>query len=259
MLEEGGKKMNLDAIYVIWLRELKRYTRARSNIVGSLAQNFFWLAIFGFGLGASVVIPGLDNYIIFLAPGIVGMTLLFSSIFSGIGVVWDKQFGFLKEILVAPVPRSSIMLGKTLGGATTATFQSFIMLLLAGLVGVPIFANPVGIGIAVVIMFITACGFVALGVAIASTMKDPHGFQLIMNFIVMPLFLLSGAFFPVTNLPSWLQILVLFDPLTYCVDGLRATVIGVSAFPLSTTITVLFGFMIATVLFGSFLFRKTQI
>ena len=259
MLAEGGKKMNLEAIYIIWLRELKRYTRARSNIVGSLAQNFFWLAIFGFGLGASVVIPGMDNYIIFLAPGIVGMTLLFSSIFSGIGVVWDKQFGFLKEVLVAPVPRSSIMLGKTLGGASTATFQAFIMLLLAGLIGVPIFANPVGIGIAVIIMFITACGFVALGVAIASTMKDPHGFQLIINFIVMPLFLLSGAFFPVTNLPNWLQILVLFDPLTYCVDGLRNTVIGVSAFPLTTSITVLIGFMIATVLFGSFLFRKTQI
>lgn len=253
--------MNFEAIYIIWLRELKRYIRARSNIVGSLAQNFFWLAIFGFGLGASIAIPGVGNYIIFLAPGIVGMTLLFSSIFSGIGVVWDKQFGFLKEILVAPVPRSSIMLGKTLGGATTATLQAFIMLLLAGLLGVPIFTNPVGILIALGLMLITACGFVALGVAIASTMKDPHGFQLIMNFIVMPLFLLSGAFFPVTNLPNWLHIIVLFDPLTYAVDGLRNAVIGsaAAAFPFTITVPVLVGFMVATVLFGSFLFRKTQI
>jgi ABC-2 type transport system permease protein len=253
--------MNFEAIYIIWLRELKRYTRARSNIVGSLAQNFFWLAIFGFGLGASIAIPGVGNYIIFLAPGIVGMTLLFSSIFSGIGVVWDKQFGFLKEILVAPVPRSSIMLGKTLGGATTATLQAFIMLLLAGLLGVPIFTNPLGILIALGLMLITACGFVALGVAIASTMKDPHGFQLIMNFIVMPLFLLSGAFFPVTNLPNWLHIIVLFDPLTYAVDGLRNAVIGsaAAAFPFTITVPVLVGFMVATVLFGSFLFRKTQI
>lgn len=253
--------MNFEAIYIIWLRELKRYIRARSNIVGSLAQNFFWLAIFGFGLGASIAIPGVGNYIIFLAPGIVGMTLLFSSIFSGIGVVWDKQFGFLKEILVAPVPRSSIMLGKTLGGATTATLQAFIMLLLAGLLGVPIFTNPLGILIALGLMLITACGFVALGVAIASTMKDPHGFQLIMNFIVMPLFLLSGAFFPVTNLPNWLHIIVLFDPLTYAVDGLRNAVIGsaAAAFPFTITVPVLVGFMVATVLFGSFLFRKTQI
>lgn len=253
--------MNFEAIYIIWLRELKRYIRARSNIVGSLAQNFFWLAIFGFGLGASIAIPGVGNYIIFLAPGIVGMTLLFSSIFSGIGVVWDKQFGFLKEILVAPVPRSSIMLGKTLGGATTATLQAFIMLLLAGLLGVPIFTNPVGILIALGLMLITACGFVAMGVAIASTMKDPHGFQLIMNFIVMPLFLLSGAFFPVTNLPNWLHIIVLFDPLTYAVDGLRNAVIGsaAAAFPFTITVPVLVGFMVATVLFGSFLFRKTQI
>jgi ABC-2 type transport system permease protein len=253
--------MNFDAIYIIWLRELKRYFRARSNIVGSLAQNFFWLAIFGFGLGASVMIPGTGNYIIFLAPGIVGMTLLFSSIFSGIGVVWDKQFGFLKEILVAPVPRSSIMLGKTLGGATTATLQAFIMLLLAGLLGVPIFTNPAGILIALGLMLITACGFVALGVAIASTMKDPHGFQLIMNFIVMPLFLLSGAFFPVTNLPNWLRIIVLFDPLTYAVDGLRNAVIGsaAAAFPFTITVPVLVGFMVATVLLGSLLFRKTQI
>jgi ABC-2 type transport system permease protein len=253
--------MNFEAIYIIWLRELKRYFRARSNIVGSLAQNFFWLAIFGFGLGASVMIPGTGNYIIFLAPGIVGMTLLFSSIFSGIGVVWDKQFGFLKEVLVAPVPRSSIMLGKTLGGATTATLQAFIMLLLAGLLGVPIFTNPVGILIALGLMLITACGFVALGVAIASTMKDPHGFQLIMNFIVMPLFLLSGAFFPVTNLPNWLHIIVLFDPLTYAVDGLRKAVIGSAAatFPFTITVPVLVGFMAATVLFGSLLFRKMQI
>jgi ABC-2 type transport system permease protein len=253
--------MNFEAIYIIWLRELKRYFRAKSNIIGSIAQNFFWLAIFGFGLGASVMIQGTGNYIIFLAPGIVGMTLLFSSIFSGIGVVWDKQFGFLKEILVAPVPRSSIMLGKTLGGATTATVQAFIMLLLAGLLGVPIFTNPIGILIALGLMLITACGFVALGVAIASTMKDPHGFQLIMNFIVMPLFLLSGAFFPVTNLPSWLHIIVLLDPLTYAVDGLRNAVIGsaLAAFPFTVTVPVLVGFMVATVLLGSFLFRKTQI
>lgn len=251
--------MNLGAIYTLWLRELIRFFRSKSNIFGSIAQNFFWFIIFGFGLGSSVRIQGADNYLMFLAPGIVGMTLLFRSVYAGVRVVWDKQFGFLKEILVSPVPRSSIMLGETLGGATTATILAVIMFLLTGLLGVPIFRDPICILLSLVIMIITACGFVSLGLCIASLMKDPHGFQMVMNIVIMPLFLLSGAFFPVTNLPIWLQPIVLVDPLTYCVDALRYTMIGSSAFALTTSLTVLAGFMAGTLLFGSYLFRKTKL
>jgi ABC-2 type transport system permease protein len=251
--------MNLSAVYTIWLRELKRYIRSKSTIFGQLIQNFFWFIVFGFGLGAVVVIPGTSNYIVFLGPGIVGVTLLFPSVFSGASVVYDKQFGFLKEVLVAPVPRSSIMLGKTLGGATTSTMQAFVLLLLTSVLGVPIFSNPWIIPISFCILFITANGFVALGVSVATMMKDPQGFQFLMNFLVIPLFLLSGAFFPVKGLPNWLEILVAIDPLAYCIESIRYLVSGSSGFPITTSITVLFGFMVGTILIGSILFRRMEI
>lgn len=242
--------------FAIWLREMIRFWRAKSRVIGNLAMPFLWLAIMGTGF-SSIANLGGTSYIEFLLPGIIGMTLLFSSMFSGISVLIDKQFGFMKEILVAPISRLSIILGKTLGGSTTAIINGIIMLLLAILIGIH-FAGILGILISFVFMFLISMSFVSFGVAIASKMTDMSGFQIIMNFLIMPMFFLSGALFPIDQAPVWMKSIAYVDPLFYGVDGLRGSLIGISVFPILIDFIILSTFCIVAILIGTYLFRNSE-
>ena len=249
----------MDIIYTIWLRNMKRYIRSKSRIIGSIAMPLFFLLFLGFGLNSVVQIPGLGgNYVVFLIPGMVAMSVLFTSVFSGIQVLWDKQFGFLKETLIAPVSRLEIMLGQTAGGATTAVFQGFIILVLSLLIGLSI-SSAFGFLLALGFMVLIGVAFTAFGIAIASRMDDMTGFQLIMNFVVFPIFGLSGALFPISSLPGWLAPVTMFDPLTYGVEGIRYGLTGVSQINPILCLGVLGCFTIAMVVLGAFLFRKIKL
>ncbi len=249
----------MDIIYTIWLRNMLRYVRSKSRIVGSISMPLFFLLFLGFGLNSVVRMPGMEgNYILFLVPGMVAMSVLFTSVFSGIQIIWDKQFGFLKETLVAPVTRLEIMLGQTAGGATTAVLQGFLILVLSLLIGME-FTSIAGFFIALVFMVLVGISFTAFGIAIASRMEDMTGFQLIMNFVVFPIFGLSGALFPISSLPEWLVPLTLLDPLTYGVEGIRYGLTGASQIDPVACFAVIGGFSIAMTVIGAFLFRKITI
>jgi ABC-2 type transport system permease protein len=248
----------MSTIYILWLREMKRYVRSRAQIVASLGQPMLYLLALGFGLGPVFERSGQGSYLQFVAPGVVGMSILFMSIFSGIGLLWDRQFGFLKETLVAPVPRLHVMLGKALGGATVAVIQGsivFVVCLIAGFRPVDISALP----IAFLFMALIATMFTSLGTAIGSVLVDMQGFQLVMNFLVMPIFFLSGALFPLTNLPKALAIVTRLDPMTYGVDGLRAALIGVSHFGIATDIAVICAITAVFMGLGTYFFSRIQL
>jgi ABC-2 type transport system permease protein len=248
----------MSAIYILWLRELKRYARSRAMVIASLGQPLLYLLVLGFGLGPVFQKAGEGSYLQFVAPGVVGMTVLFSSVFSGIGLLWDRQFGFLKETLVAPVPRLQIMVGKTLGGATTSMLQGTLVLivcLIAGFRPQHLYTLP----LAIVFMALIAIVFAALGIAIGSTLQNMQGFQLIMNFLVMPIFFLSGALFPLTNLPAALAVVTRLDPLTYGIDGLRGAFLGVSHFATVTNASVLCVAASLFLMLGAYAFSKIQI
>jgi ABC-2 type transport system permease protein len=248
----------VNAIYILWLRELKRYTRSKAQVIASLGQPLLYLLVLGFGLGPVFQRAGNGSYIQFVAPGVVGMSILFTSIFSGIGLLWDRQFGFLKETLVAPVPRLTVMIGKTLGGATVATIQGLLVLVICLIAGF----RPVNWAIlpfALVFMILTAIVFSGLGIAIGSMLQDMQGFQLIMNFLVMPIFFLSGALFPLNNLPSVLSFVTRIDPLSYGIDGLRNVLIGASQFEPMISLAVLGGVAVLFLALGSYSFSKIQL
>jgi ABC-2 type transport system permease protein len=249
--------MNLDAVYILWLREVKRFLRSKSRIIGSLAFPSLILIIIGSGLNPVFAMGGL-KYSEFLAPGMIGMVLLFSSISFGIMIIWDRQFGFLKEILVAPISRTSIILGKALGGVTTAMAQALLFLAVCFALGIP-FPGPLKLMLVLAIMVLISVGFVLLGIAFSSRMKDFHGFSLIMNFVVMPVFFLSGAFFPLDRLPAWLKWMTYFDPLTYGVDALRYCLVNTAAFPLWISLGALAIFGLITTLVGTLLFSTSQL
>lgn len=246
------------AIYTLWKREVIKYFRSKSRIIGSLGQPILFLVALGFGMGPVFQKAGQGDYIQFLVPGIISMSILFMAIFSGISVIWDRQFGFLKETMVAPVPRWQIMLGRTLGGATVAVIQGIIVFSISFLAGFRL-ENFAILPITFVFMALIALIFTALGTAIASILEDMHGFQLIMNFLVMPIFFLSGALFPLQNLPKALEIIVRFDPLSYGVDGIRGTLEGISQFGLMTDFWVLILVTTIFISIGSYLFSKIQI
>ncbi len=251
--------INTAAVYVLWLREMKRFLRARSRVIGSLAMPLLFLAFLGLGF-RNVTIPsttGGIEYIHFLVPGIVGMSMLFTSTFAGISVLWDREFGFLKEIMVAPVNRVSIVIGRIVGGATTSVLQGILILGVSTLMGFKI-ANISAFLLSVIFMLLISTTFIGLGLIFASKMKDIHGFSLIMNFVIFPLFFLSGALFPLENLPPSLRHFSYLDPLTYGVDGLRSVLIGVSSFPILFDFAVLVGFSGIMVFLGAYLFEKSE-
>lgn len=248
----------MHAIYILWLRELKKYTRSRAQIVASLGQPLLYLLVLGFGLGPVFAKAGNGSYLQFVAPGVIGMTVLFTSVFSGIALLFDRQFGFLKETLVAPVPRIRIMIGRTLGGATVATLQGtliFVVCLIAGFRPTSLVTIPLGF----LFMVLIAIVFAAFGTAIGSGLQDMQGFQLIMNFLVLPIFFLSGALYPLTNLPAVLAAITRLDPLSYGVDGLRGAFIGVSQFGATTNLVVLACIAVVLLVFGAWRFSKIEI
>jgi len=254
------------AIYVVLLRELKRYWRAKARVISSVAQSIFFLAIFGLGLNGLIGGLGSVDYLSYIAPGIIGMGLLFGSVFSGVSIIFDRQFGFMKEMLVAPVSRTSIIIGKILGGATTATIQGIILMVVAGFLGAftPSLAFLAGAVAGVGAMLLITSGFVGLGVAIGSTLNDFHAFQLLSTFVMWPLFMLSGAFFPIDVVPLPLQVAMLCDPMFYGVELLRWCLLGTGTqllgpFGLLISIGVVAIFDILMIVIGTFQFSRAQI
>ena len=248
----------MSCIYILWIRQLTRYIRSRSRILASLGQPVLYLIALGFGFGPIFQKAGEGSYLQFLAPGVVGMTILFTAMFNGIELLWDKQFGFLKETMVAPVPRVLIMLGRTLGGATVAVLQGLIVVVVCTLAGfrpVNWALLPAAIAFMVLIGFL----FTALGTAVASLLSDFQGFQLVMNFLVMPIYFLSGALYPLHNAPPALEAIARIDPLAYGVDGLRAALLGSSHFGMVTDFSVLIFAAIFFLALGSYFFNRIQL
>jgi ABC-2 type transport system permease protein len=248
----------MNAIYILWLRQIKKYFRSPTRLIGTLGQPVLFLLALGYGLGPVFAQAGQGDYIQFLVPGVIAMGVLFTAMFSGIEIIWDKQFGFLKETLVAPVHRITIMLGRTLGGATIATFQGIFVLIISLLIGF----RPVNLGmviVALIFMFLIAILFTGLGTAFASTLEDMQGFQFIMNFVVMPTFFLSGALFPLANLPSVLHFITRINPLTYGVDGLRGALTGHLFMNYTLDIAVLALISALFLALGGYLFSKIKI
>ena len=248
----------MSVIYILWLREVKKYLRSRAQIIASIGQPLMYLAVLGFGLGPVFRRAGEGSYLQFMAPGVIGMTVLFTAMFSGIAMLWDRQFGFLKETLVAPVPRVQIMIGRTLGGATVATIQGaiiFAVTLLVGFRPASVLAVPVGF----LMIALIAIVFAALATAIGSSLKEMQGFQLVMNFLVMPLWFLSGALYPLQGLPAALAVLTRVDPLTYGVDGVRGIMVGNTHFGVALDVGVLFGVGVLFVIAGAWRFSKIEV
>jgi len=227
-------------------------------MIASLANPLFMLVAFGFGFGPIFERAGGGDYINFLTPGIISQTLLFTGIFTGIELIWDRQFGFLKETFVAPVSRWQIIIGRTLGGATIAVFQGLLILLITLFIGF----NPVSyfaILPALLIMLLTASLFAGLGTAIATMLDDHQGFQLVMNFLILPMFFLSGALFPLDDLPGFIKVISYINPMTYGVDALRYVLIGQSHFSIMLSVPILLTLSFATVSVGSYLFTKIEV
>ncbi len=278
-------RSNLRAIYIIWYRDLLRFWRDKMRVVSSLAQPLLFLVIFGTGLSSSIAggiggaagasrpgMPSID-YVTFIYPGIIGMTVLFTSIFSGVSIVWDREFGFLKEVMVAPINRSTIAVGKTLGGATQAMIQGFLLLILAPIIGIKL--TLLSVLELVPLVFCLALALAALGVAVGARMHSMQGFQAIMNFLLMPMFFLAGALFPLQGLPGWMTVLTRLDPAAYGVDPIRRVVLlgagvpdsvvnrlGLTLFdrllsmPIEAGITLLFGLLLLWV--GIVSFKRTE-
>lgn len=251
----------LAGIYVIWLRDIIRFGRDRARIVGAIAQPTLYLFVVGTGISAGFRLGAIQgqpiDYRTFLFPGIIGMSLLFTSIFSAMSIVWEREFGFLKEVMVAPIPRFAVALGKCAGGATVATMQGSLLLLYAPLVGLPMTASKLLMAIGV--MLIMSMALSSLGVFIAANMKSMESFQMIMNFLMMPLFFLSGALFPVNRLPVWLSSLVAIDPANYGVDALRAVLTpGVNHNSLALNLAILIAFGLVVVTLAVLTFQRTE-
>jgi ABC-2 type transport system permease protein len=258
----------LRTIYIVWWRDVIRFWRDRARLVASLAQPLLYLVIFGSGLssalGGGVVAAGGVSYTQFIYPGIISMSVLFSAIFGGMSIVWDREFGFMKELLVAPIERAAVAIGKTLGSATQSLVQAVILLVLAPFVGVTFtivtFLELLGL------MIVLAFGLSAFGVAIGSRMKSMQGFQMVMNFLMMPMFFLSGALFPLVGLPLWMTVLTRLDPASYGIDPIRRTILGPAAertamtigdqiVPIGVEALIVFGFGLVMLAFAARAFQ----
>lgn len=255
------KKMNraLQTVYTMWLREMLRFWRSKSRIIGSLATPLFFLVFLGAGFSSSFQVEGGKAFDpSYLAPGLIGMAVLFSSMMGGVSIIWDREFGFLKEILIAPVSRFFVALGKAVGGVTTSMIQGTLIMIIAWLIGIP-YQSLIGVIAAVIIMFVSGIGFIGLGIAVASKIDSHEGFQMVMSFLTMPLVLLSGAFFPISKLPEWMTALVYANPLTYAVEALRFFLLGNSIIPITRSIAILLAFALAMTLLGGKLFGKMKV
>jgi len=249
--ETNAYAASLTAVWVVWKRDLVRYWRDRGRVIASLMQPLLYLVIFGTGLSSLMrggsSFPKGFNYQQFLYPGVISMAVLFTAMFGAMSIVWDREFGFMKELLVAPIDRSAIAIGKTLGGATQAMVQGVVLLVLAPFIGITV--TPLMVLQVLVLVFILAFALSALGVAVGSRMKSMQGFQVVMNFLMMPIFFLSGALFPLTGLPAWLTVLTRIDPASYGIGPIRKVVLeagGVPARALDQYAIDLFGHRLST-------------
>ncbi|MGH9687819.1 MAG: ABC transporter permease [Candidatus Acidiferrales bacterium] len=246
------------AIYILCIRQLKRYVRSPARIVGSLGQPVIFLLALGFGLGSVVKLTGAANYFTFLVPGIIAMGIMFTAVFSGIEIIWDRQFGFLKETLVAPVSRLQIVLGRVLGGAIVAMLQGFAVFLVCLAFGFRIH-NWALVPVALVFMFLISLLFTSIGTAVGSVLQDMQGFPLVMNFLVMPLFFFSDALIPMKGLPKILEGALRLNPVTYGVDGLRGALSSAFGFSIVTDLGVLVILSAILLSIGSYLFSRIQL
>jgi ABC-2 type transport system permease protein len=247
----------MDAVYILWSRQMKRYFRSRSRVLGAIGQPILFLLALGYGIGAVYKKAGQGNYLEFLVPGIIIQTLLFSGVFWGIQILFDKRFGFLKEMLVAPVSRLRILMGNALGGATISMIQAVLVFVISIGLGFRPY-NWVYIPLAFAIMLVISVALTSFGAGIASMVEDFQGFQGINNFLIFPLFFLSSALYPLNNVPRFLEIIGNINPLSYCVDALRYTLINQSHFGIWKDLTVLAITLVLTVAFAVNRFNRIQ-
>lgn len=246
----------MKTIYILWLRQIKRYFRSKARIIGSIGQPLLFLVALGFGMESMFEKAGEGDYLSFLSPGIIAMSILFSAVFTGIDVIWDRKFGFLKETLVAPVSRLKIMLGRTLGGATTSLFQGLLVLIIAIALGFNV--DWASIPLAILFMFLISLFFTSFGTIIGSIIEDTQAFQLIMNFIIMPVFFLSGSLFPIEGSSQIFKTILTINPLSYGVDGIRGVLTGQFYFNFGIDLTVLLVINILALIIGGYAFSKVK-
>ena len=232
----------LEKVYALWLREFKVFLRERSRLVASTFTPLLWLFVVGTGFGSVATLreEGSVGYQTFIFPGIVCMSVIFTSVFFGSYIIWDRKFDFLKSVMVAPVSRGTIFVGKALGGMTSSLIQSAILLFIGALIGIPY--SPVGLLEVVAVVLLLSFSLTSLGLAIGSFMQSLEGFQMIVSFVVFPLFFLSGALFPLEKLPAWLSALTSIDPATYGVSAMRAALLGLGDKGYALDMAILLGF-----------------
>ncbi|HVP96380.1 ABC transporter permease [Methanoregula sp.] len=248
----------MDIVYLLWQRSMRQLSRSWSRTAMSVIVPFAFLILMGAGLSGVVEMPGIaKNYLLFLIPGMVAVTVMFTGLGHGIELQWDRKFGFLKAVLVAPVSRMEIVLGHTAGGATTAIIQGLVLLFPALLVGFT-FPGLAGFCLAFLFMVLIAISFTTVGVVIASQIGDSEGFGLATSLVTLPVFGLSGAIFPISTLPAWVEPVTLINPLTYSVEGIRYSLTGMSQIHPAICLAVMAGFCVVTTVGGAYLFRKMR-
>lgn len=245
----------LEGFYALWYRELIVFSREKSRIVSSLFTPILWIVVFGGGLGSAVSLGGI-NYQVFIFPGILAMTIMFSSVFFGLYIVWDRKIDFFKEVLVAPLSRTTIFIGKMVGGSIDALLQGIAMLILGVVLGVKY--NLLVLLLSFLFMFVLASALVSLGLIIGANMESPEGFQLITSFLIFPMFFFSGALFPINNLPHYLLVVTVLDPVTYAVDGLRGLILGSSQLPIALNLAILAAFAAVMIGIGTWSFKRLK-
>jgi ABC-2 type transport system permease protein len=243
-------------IYILWLRQIKRYFRSKSRLIGAVAQPLLFLLALGYGLGSVYKRAGQGNYLEFLVPGIMAQTVLFSSMFYGAMVIFDRQFGFLKETMVAPVSRFKIMFGGALGGSTTSVMQGLLVFILS--LGLGFHPHWALFGLALLVLVLLSLAVTSFSSGLGSFVQDMQGFQAINQFLVFPLYFLSGALYPLTNVPTWLRIIAELNPVSYAVDAMRATLINQTHFGLTKDFVVLIITAVVLMVFGTYRFRKIE-
>lgn len=252
-------KANLKAIYALWYREFKVFLHERSRVVSAVFLPLFWYFIFGSGIGSMGAVNAVPsgNYRHFIFPGFLAMPVIFTALFNGAYLVWDRKIDFLKEVLIAPPSRTVMFIGKMAGGMTDALLQAYILLFIGIVLGVPFTVGSVFASMA--ILLVLAAGLVSVGLIIGSFMESPEGFGLVSSFVIYPLFLLSGALYPLDSLPGWLRTLTHLDPVTYAVDALRLAILGSSAMPLSLDILVIVAFDAIMIAAGTWAFNRMKL
>jgi ABC-2 type transport system permease protein len=247
--------IELEAVYAIWLREAKVYMRERERLVSSVISPLLWLFVFSVGVGGGIAVEGAD-YQAFVFPGILLMAMLFTAVFYGLYIIWDRKLDFLKEVLVAPASRSSIFLGKALGGITNAMVQAIILLIIGAIFILPI--SLVQLAYVIPLLLLIGFSMASMGLVIGANLRSEEGFGLASNVIIWPMFFFSGALFPLDNLPLILKQLSLIDPITYAVDALRTVLLGTGAFPMYYDLGILVLFAVVTGALGLISFGNLQ-